>query len=77
LLSWERVETPRTVQGAAWTVREEEGMLTIERFIQDESGQDLIEYALLASLIAIVSVASLKLLGTKVAGFYETVGSKF
>jgi len=52
-------------------------MLTIERFIQDESGQDLIEYALLASLIAIVSVTALKLLGTKVAAFYTTVGSNF
>lgn len=32
----------------------------------DDRGQDLIEYALLASLIAVVSIASLKVLGTAV-----------
>ena len=52
-------------------------MHTIERFIEDESGQDLIEYALLASFIAIVSVTALKLLGTKVAAFYTTLSGAF
>jgi len=35
-------------------------------FIADDSGQDLIEYALLASLIAIVSVTALRFLGSKI-----------
>jgi len=48
----------------------------MRRFIQDEQGQDLIEYALLASLVAIVSVAALKALGAKVATFYNTVGDQ-
>jgi len=48
----------------------------MRRFIQDEQGQDLIEYALLASLVAIVSVAALKALGVKVAAFYNTVGNQ-
>jgi pilus assembly protein Flp/PilA len=47
----------------------------MRRFIEDEQGQDLIEYALLASLVAIVSVAALKALGAKVATFYNEVGS--
>jgi len=49
---------------------------TMRRFIQDEQGQDLIEYALLASLVAVVSIAALKALGAKVATFYNTVGDQ-
>jgi Flp pilus assembly pilin Flp len=71
------VEIPRTVPGAAWTVRKEEQMLTIERFIHDESGQDLVEYALLAAFIAIVTIVSLRALGTKVAGFFSTLATAF
>ena len=52
-------------------------MLTITRLIHDESGQDLIEYALLAAFIAIVTIATLRTLGTKVAAFYGTVASSF
>ena len=37
----------------------------MRRFIQDEQGQDLVEYALLASLVAMASVAALKVLGPK------------
>ena len=37
----------------------------------DESGQDLVEYALLAAFLAIVSVAGLRTLGPVIAGFYE------
>jgi len=52
-------------------------MLTIKRFILEESGQDLVEYALLAALVAIVTIASLRTLGTKVAGFYNTLATAF
>ena len=52
-------------------------MHSIARFIEDESGQDLDEYALLAALIAVVTVATLRTLGTKVAGFYEMLGNQF
>ena len=47
----------------------------MRRFIQEEQGQDLIEYALLASLVAIVSIAALKTLGAQVGTFYVTVGN--
>ena len=36
-------------------------------FIADESGQDLIEYALLCTFLAIASIATLKLLGSHIA----------
>ncbi len=46
-------------------------------FLADETGQDLIEYALLAAFIAIVSIVALTSLGLKLKGFYELVDSKF
>ena len=46
-------------------------------FIEEEQGQDLVEYALLASLVALASVAALKVLGPKIAGFYNRVGNEF
>ena len=36
------------------------------RFVREENGQDLIEYALLAGLIALVAVGSITLIGTNV-----------
>jgi Flp pilus assembly pilin Flp len=35
-------------------------------FMADETGQDIIEYALLTSFLALVSIAGLKLLGAKI-----------
>ena len=48
-------------------------MLTLKRFILEESGQDLVEYALLASLLAIVSVAALRLLGNRISKSFAQV----
>lgn len=42
-----------------------------EVLVDDESGQDLVEYALLAALIATASVVALTSLGPVIAGFYE------
>ncbi len=42
----------------------------LQQLIVEESGQDLIEYALLGSLIAVVSVAALTTLGPVIAAFY-------
>ena len=39
----------------------------------DETGQDLVEYALLAAFIAMVSVAGLNALGPVIAGFYQSL----
>jgi len=36
------------------------------RLLVDDRGQDLIEYALLASLVAIVSITALRFLGSKI-----------
>lgn len=43
------------------------------RFVREESGQDLIEYALLAGLISIVCVLAIQAAGTKVSALFDNV----
>lgn len=42
----------------------------IARLVREEQGQDLIEYALLAGLITLISVATITALGQKLDTFY-------
>ena len=51
-------------------------MRPLLQFIRNEDGQDLVEYALLASLLAIASVAALKTLGPKIAAFFNSVANE-
>ena len=48
----------------------------ISRFAQDESGATAIEYGLIAALIAVVIIAAVTLLGTKLDGLFDTIGNK-
>jgi pilus assembly protein Flp/PilA len=43
------------------------------RFVREETGQDLIEYALLAGLISIVCVIAIQAAGTKVSTLFNNV----
>jgi len=45
----------------------------IRRFIRDEEGQDLIEYALLVVFIAVVVALVLPDVGTAVSGVFEEI----
>jgi pilus assembly protein Flp/PilA len=45
----------------------------IIRFVREEEGQDLIEYALLAGLISLVCVLAITNAGTKVSGLFVKV----
>lgn len=45
-------------------------------FLNDESGQDLIEYALVAALIALGATAAMNTLATTISAAFTTVGSK-
>ena len=45
------------------------------RFVREESGQDLIEYLLLATFIAIVVVAGATVMGTNLNTWYNTMAS--
>jgi len=43
--------------------------------LQDESGQDLIEYALVAALIGLGAVASMRTLSGKIGTAFTTIGT--
>ena len=45
----------------------------IRLFWTDESGQDLVEYALLLVLIVLVVILALRILGPAIAGFFNDV----
>jgi pilus assembly protein Flp/PilA len=45
------------------------------RIWNDESGQDLIEYALVAALVGLGAIASMKTLGTKVGTAFNGIGT--
>ncbi len=42
---------------------------------QDESGQDLIEYALVAALVGLGAVASIKGVSTKINSVFTAIGT--
>ncbi len=45
------------------------------RFVREEKGQDLIEYALLGSFVSLAAYAGANLLGTNLNTWYSAVGS--
>ena len=45
----------------------------IRRFWTDESGQDMVEYALLLVLITLAVIVSMRLLGPAIADFFNDV----
>jgi Flp pilus assembly pilin Flp len=47
--------------------------MLFRRFVREEEGQDLVEYAMLVALIAIVCVVGVGFLGTTVNGFYNAI----
>jgi len=48
----------------------------MKRFVREDEGQDLIEYALLAGFISLVAVAAIKSVGTGVNGVYNNINSQ-
>lgn len=45
----------------------------LKRLVRDEQGQDLIEYALLATFVSLVAIAGATLLGTALNNWYDQV----
>jgi Flp pilus assembly pilin Flp len=45
----------------------------IARLVRDEQGQDLIEYALLATFVSLLAIVGAGLLGTALNNWYDTV----
>ncbi len=48
----------------------------MKSFMQDESGQSLIEYALVAGIIGLGAVLAMTSLGTKISNAFSTIGSQ-
>jgi pilus assembly protein Flp/PilA len=48
---------------------------TLSRLLRDETGQDMIEYALIAALIGISAIASTKILSTRIASAYASIAT--
>ena len=47
----------------------------VSRFLRDESGQDLIEYALVAALLALGTIATLRNVSTKLVSLFTSIAS--
>jgi pilus assembly protein Flp/PilA len=50
-------------------------MHLLKRFLRDEDGQDLIEYALLAALIAVALTGAITGIQTAISGQFQSVGT--
>jgi Flp pilus assembly pilin Flp len=50
-------------------------MNVFKQFIQDEQGQDLIEYALLATFVSLLAIVGAGLLGTALNNWYGKVAT--
>lgn len=48
----------------------------LRNLLRDESGQDLIEYALVAAVIGLAAVAAISSLANNVSNAFSAVGSK-
>lgn len=50
-------------------------MHLLRRVWTDDSGQDLVEYALLLFLLTIAVLVALRLMGTTIAEFFDRIGN--
>jgi Flp pilus assembly pilin Flp len=48
-------------------------MKTLNHFVREDEGQDMVEYALLASFISIVAIVALRAIGPLVRTIYDNV----
>lgn len=47
----------------------------LRKLLREDSGQDLIEYALIAALVALAAITAMKGLSNKISSEFNTVGS--
>jgi pilus assembly protein Flp/PilA len=48
----------------------------LTRLVREESGQDLIEYALLAAFISLAAIAAMRILATGISGLFTQVSDE-
>ena len=51
-------------------------MSVFTRFVREDQGQDLIEYALLGAFVSLAAITGATLLGTSLSGWYTRMSSK-
>jgi pilus assembly protein Flp/PilA len=51
-------------------------LVALKRFAKDKSGATMIEYGLLAALVAIAAITALNFLGTEVEDTFNQIGSE-
>jgi pilus assembly protein Flp/PilA len=64
----------RRRQAQSWTPGEAEGncrMVILARFLNNQDGVTAIEYALIASMIALVIITSVQTVGTRVSAVFN------
>jgi pilus assembly protein Flp/PilA len=47
----------------------------LRKLLNEDSGQDLIEYALIAALIALATITAMKTLSNKIGSEFNTIGN--
>jgi len=52
-----------------------DSLLIFKGFLRDESGQDLIEYALVAALIALGAITAMQSLAAGISSAFSTISS--
>jgi pilus assembly protein Flp/PilA len=45
------------------------------RFVREDEGQDLVEYAMLIALIALIAVTGVTTLGTAISAYYTVIST--
>ena len=71
--SYRVIRRMRYGQILLWTG--ESHMLRVRNFLSDESGVTAIEYALIASLIAVFIIVAVRLVGTQVSTVFNEIGT--
>ena len=51
-------------------------MNSIKRFVREEDGVTMVEYGLLAALIAVVCIAAIKLIGTNLDAVFDFIAAE-
>jgi pilus assembly protein Flp/PilA len=51
-------------------------MNSIKRFVREEEGVTMVEYGLLAALIAVVCIAAIKVIGVELDKVFDLIGTE-
>lgn len=60
---------------SGWNPAGTDPSLLYARLQREESGADMIEYALIATLIALAAIAAIDGVGDKISNYYKSIGS--